>query len=351
MAQKRSAKAHTTKRTTRRKSSKKKGGFNLGKFTLGMVILLVLGYSSLAIWEGKLVIDEVSEFEFPEFMEDLEDIDLSTEPSNPTEEAQDEEAPSDNSGNSNDTGASFNRFEDFDAEGFDLYFTKAFDFAWPEYSTNETIIERPYYTLRYNETHEQAMWVAYKLVADSLDQDKFERKNDFREDPRVKTASASLADYKGSGFDRGHLAPAGDFSYDDFALSQSFYMSNMSPQDPSFNRGIWRKLEEKVRDCAMEDGEVYVVTGPVLTNSLPSIGENKVSVPKHYYKIILDVRKPEIKAIAFLLQNEGSSKPLSAYVVSIDQIERLTSLDFFPTIPDELEAYLESGASNADWEY
>ena len=205
--------------TSRRATSSRKGkqgGFSLWKFSLGLIILIALGYGYLAIKEEKLI---------PSFF-DEETPELAPEKIDPQQEAPKTSDPK-KSERLEETTASF--------ENYDLYFTKAFDFAWPAYKTDEVIIERPYYTLRYSEEHEQALWVAYALFADSLRQKTYERKDDFREDPRIKTGSASLNDYNGSGYDRGHLAPAADFSYDEFALSQSFYMSNMSPQDGSFN--------------------------------------------------------------------------------------------------------------------
>ncbi len=343
MAKKRSTKSKPKSTTRRKSSAKKSGGFNLAKFTLGLFILIGLGYAGLAIWEGKLVPDEFSEFELPVFSDDNDDN--PQKPKTSSKESQTQQKP-DASTPSNESQPI-----EIDVEDFDLYFTKAFDFGWPDYNTNEAIIERPYYTIRYNEIHEQADWVAYKLSADSLEQEKFERKDDFRKDPRVRTGSAELVDYKGSGYDRGHLAPAADFSYDDYGLSQSFYMSNMSPQNPSFNRGIWKKLEEQVREWAIEEDEVYVVTGPILTENLKSIGKNKVSVPDYYYKIILDIDEPEIKAIAFLMKNEGSKEELSSFIVPIDKIESLTHLDFFPAMPDELENYLEAGRTSSDWNF
>ncbi len=325
----------TKKKTTRRTPTKKGGGFSLGKFTLGMIILIALGYGFIAIQEGKLIPNAISEFELPEIGSD-DDV-------TPEEQTKETNTPKDKSPT--------NKTEEnapFDYEAFDLYFTKAFDFMWPAYATDQAIIERPYYTLRYSEEHEQALWVAYKLVADSLAQEKFKRKDDFRKDPRVRTGSADLSDYKGSGLDRGHLAPAADFLYDEFALSQSFYMSNMSPQNPSFNRGIWRKLEEQVRDWATENAEIYVVTGPVLNKKYKTIGRNGVSIPEYYYKVILDITKPEIKAVAFLMKNEKSNAALSTFIIPIDSIEQLTNIDFFPTLPDELENQLEANTFTSD---
>ena len=339
MAQKR--KSVSKRPNTNKKGASSKGGSGFGRFLLGVLILIGLAYGALVLKEGKLVPDVVRDFS----LRKQQTEESKTELPKPVEI---EKEPTE----AREAEAEPERLEEeatFDFEAFDLYFTAAFDFAWPTYSATDAIIERPYYTLRYSEEHEQAMWVAYKLVADSLARPSFERKDDFREDPRVRTGSASLADYKGSGFDRGHLAPAADFSYDEFALSQSFYMSNMSPQDPSFNRGVWKKLEDQVRDWAKENNAVYVITGPVLNKKFKTIGRNEVSVPEYYYKIVLDIEKPEVKAIAFLMRNEKSSADLKTFVVSIDELEKLTQLDFFPSMPDELENALEKAITPQKW--
>jgi len=320
-----------------RKSVKK--GLNLGKLTLGMLILVILGYVGLALNEGRLVPQALENIELPSLKGSSEDTE--TPPAEVLKPVEKTETSTPEQATVKTAAVNY--------DDFDLYFTAAFDFMWPAYGTDQAIIERPYYTLRYSEDHEQALWVAYKLSADSLKQDKFERKNNFRKDPRVRTGSATLADYKCSGYDRGHLAPAADFSYDDFALSQSFYMSNMSPQRPEFNRGVWKKLEEQVRKWASENTDIYVVTGPILNKNLKTIGKEEVSIPQYYYKIILDITKPEIKAIAFLLKNEKSDASLTSFVVSIDRIEALTGLDFFPTMPDDLENALEMSTITTGW--
>lgn len=329
-----SRKKAPVKRSSKARKSAKGKGFSAGKFTLGMLVLVILGYVGLALNEGRLVPSALENIELPSF--DSNDNSNQPEPSEVAE--QPKTTPAKKTENST-----------VSLEEFDLYFTAAFDFMWPAYKADEAIIERPYYTLRYNEDHEQAMWVTYKLSADSLKQEKSKRKDNFRKDPRVRTGSAELSDYKGNGYDRGHLAPAADFSYDEFALSQTFYMSNMSPQAPSFNRGVWKKLEERVRDWSMENSELYVVTGPILNKKFKTIGDNQVSIPEYYYKIVLDIKKPEIKAIAFMMKNEKSSASLDSFVVSIDQIEKLTGLDFFPSMPDELENILESEVNTSQW--
>ncbi len=207
------------------------------------------------------------------------------------------------------------------------------------------------FALVYNEEHEQPDWVAYELTRDEV-YGIHDRADNFRADPSIKTGSAALADYRGSGYDRGHLIPAADLKWSIEALSDSFYMSNMSPQNPDFNRGIWSKLEAVVRNMAVDEGSVYVVTGPVLTDGpYPTIGKNEVSIPHQYYKVILDYVGPELKAIGFLLPNEGSQQPLTKFATSIDKVEMVTGLDFFPQLPDDLEATLESTFDVSLWDF
>jgi endonuclease G, mitochondrial len=231
--------------------------------------------------------------------------------------------------------------------GYD--FTKAPGFAYPTTIPGEQVVRYTGFTLSYNEQHEQASWVAYMLTGEQV-KGTVKRADDFREDKQIKTRTASPSDYRGSGYDRGHLAPAGDMKWSAKAMSESFYMSNMSPQAPAFNRGVWNKLEERVRKWAVKHDELYVVTGPVLEPGLPTIGANEVSVPRQYYKVMLRTNnRSDIIAIGFLLENEGSELPLKQFVVPIDSIEKVTGLDFFPLLPDEIEEKLESRVSLRGW--
>jgi endonuclease G len=219
----------------------------------------------------------------------------------------------------------------------------------PSYSADEEIVKHTAFTLCYSEQHEQAKWIAYRLTRRMCNNNGEERTNNFRIDPLVKSGSASPADYKKSGFDRGHLCPAGDMGWSEETMSESFLMSNMSPQEPAFNRGIWKNLESLVRQWAVEDMELYIVTAGVLPEELPYIGSNKVSVPEYYYKIVLDVNLPDLKAIAFIMPNKGSKAGIFEYAVSIDSVEHLTGIDFYPALPDSLENHLESNLSIKNW--
>jgi endonuclease G len=167
------------------------------------------------------------------------------------------------------------------------------------------------------------------------------RSNNFRPDPSVPN-SPTPQDYTRSGYDRGHLAPAADFRWDVQAMSESFYMSNITPQKPAFNRGIWKQLEEQVRDWALEKDTLYIVTGAVLHKGLPTIGTSTIAVPEYFYKVILKHNSATNSGIGFVMPNEGSTEPLESFEVTIDSVEHLTGLDFFPALPDSIERKVES---------
>ena len=213
---------------------------------------------------------------------------------------------------------------------------------------SDEIINHSAYSLGYSEENEQARWVSYHLTAREVKGSQ-KRKNNFRADRSVSSGSASLSDYKGSGYDRGHLAPAADMKLNVTYMSESFYMSNMSPQDPGFNRGVWKSLESAVRNIAIQNQAVYVVTGPIFESNRGSIGSNRVTIPGYYYKVILDYSGNEHKAIGFILPNSKSSSSLSSFAVSVDVVERKTGLDFFSSIPDVEEEDLESKYDFSDW--
>ncbi len=211
------------------------------------------------------------------------------------------------------------------------------------------VVERTGYALGYNEEWEQPAWVAYRLTKDEVMSRKASRADAFMPDPEVRTGSATLEDYRGSGYDRGHLAPAADMHWSEKAMLESFYMSNMSPQEPAFNRGVWSRLEQAVRRFAYSEESVFVVTGPIVTeDDVKTIGSNKVRVPGFYYKVIYDETPPE-KMIAFILPNKGSNKSLDSFVVSVDDVEAATGLDFFSALPEDRQRSLESQSNSDAW--
>ena len=198
-------------------------------------------------------------------------------------------------------------------------------------STTKQIVKHDYYTLSYNEKFEQAEWVAYELRKEYLKNENYKRPY-FIEDPKVITGSADWRNYKKSGYDKGHLCPAGDMEFNKNAYNDTFYTSNISPQDHDFNSGIWNRIEQKTRYWAQKYNDVYVVTGGILNDSDKKIGTEKVSVPKYFYKIVLAKSGKEHKAIAFLVPNEDSNKPIYDFVVPIETLEKMTGIDFFPNL-------------------
>jgi endonuclease G len=217
-------------------------------------------------------------------------------------------------------------------------------------------------TLAYAEEHEQAQWVAHILLRD-VAEGRTTRTNDFRTDPKISTGTAVQEDYflveegdggekiyDGYGFDRGHLAPSADFRWNQKALSESYFYSNMSPQRPEFNRDSWAELESYIRTYAIEnDVDLFVVTGPVLTSDLPKVDRsvNQVSLPAYFYKVALD--PVHQRAIGFIMPNGAIEKPMEAYALSIDEVESRTGLDFFAGLEDEVETEVESKLDYMPW--
>ena len=216
-------------------------------------------------------------------------------------------------------------------------------------STNGQLVDRIGYAFLYSEKHEQPLWVSYKLTKAEVQNKVAKRKDNFRLDPVIKTGSATIADYKGSGYDRGHLAPAADMAWSKKAMSESFLLTNMSPQVPALNRGMWRILEEQIRKWALKEKELYIITGPIIRPNDKTIGPNKVTVPQWYYKIIVDYHQPEIKALAFMIPNRKPQKSLQSFAVSIDKLEEVTQLDFLNLLPQKVQIQLESKLDLFPW--
>jgi endonuclease G, mitochondrial len=218
-------------------------------------------------------------------------------------------------------------------------------------SKDQQIINRQGYAFSYSEEHEQAMWVSYELTKEEVSNKVAKRKDNFRVDPLVRDGSASLSDYRGSGYDRGHLAPAADMAWSTKAMSESFYLTNMSPQVPGLNRGMWKDLEELCRSWAVKEGKVFIITGPIIREGYKTIGSNKVSVPQWYYKVIVDLNEDDSKAIAFIIPNRKPQKKIQEFAVSIDKLEAITGLDFLDKIDDDLEKKLESQINLEKWTF
>jgi endonuclease G len=185
------------------------------------------------------------------------------------------------------------------------------------------------YAVNYNYNTKVAYYAVEHIVPANLVKNA-PRKDDFREDPEVPAQHRqTLADYTGMGYDRGHVAPAADMTFNAQAMSESFYLTNMMPQVPGNNRGIWKYLEENVRYWAQVKGEVYVITGALFEGNVKMM--NKVVIPSHVYKIVIDPKTG--KQIAYLFTNEKlDPKLIDNYAVSVASIEQRTGINFSPTL-------------------
>lgn len=212
----------------------------------------------------------------------------------------------------------------------------------------EQIIHHTGYTVSYNKDLKLPNWVSYELTRKET-KGKEKRNDRFIADPLVIGSIATNADYTRSGYDKGHMAPAADMKWSSQAMKESFYFSNMCPQHPQLNRRGWKNLEEKIRDWAIADSAIVIICGPIVSKQPKTIGKNKVVVPQQFFKVILSPYVKPMRAIGFLFNNKQAVEPLSTYAVTIDSIERLTNMDFFASLPDEIENKIEAEANYFQW--
>lgn len=204
------------------------------------------------------------------------------------------------------------------------------------------------FSLSFNKKMHVPNWVVWELTGEEV-AGTYPRKDNFRGDDNV-AGSAEKWDYSYSGYDRGHMAPAGDLKWSKKAMDESFYMTNMCPQAKSLNTGAWKRLEEKCRQWATIDGAIIIVCGPVLTDPINEyIGDSRVAVPQRFFKVILSPYADEPRGIGFIMPNSKVPGGMQAAAVSIDEVERVTGLDFFSSLPDEIENKVESQCKFHYW--
>lgn len=218
-------------------------------------------------------------------------------------------------------------------------------------SHNPVVLCRLGYILSHNSNNKVPEWVAYHLTKAKM-LGNHPRTEDFRPDPDLEEGErAELKDYKKSGYDRGHMAPAGSMRWSERAMSESFLLSNIAPQvGIGFNRHIWKKLESNVRKWTRERAELYIVTGPIYEGTeIDHIGKNKIAIPTHFFKVIFD--PIQVDAIAFILPNKKlKSVDLPKYIKSVDDVEAKTSLDFLPELEDSVEDLIEAKTQLDIWQ-
>ncbi len=215
----------------------------------------------------------------------------------------------------------------------------------------EKLLKRRTYTVSYNRELKVPNWVAWELNRERL-VERESRTDKFLPDPDLPESEAvTTDDYKRSGWDRGHMCPAADNRWHWRAMQESFYMTNICPQHHNLNRGDWKELEDDCREWAEKEGRIYIACGPIFYKGKHrTIGhEHKVAVPDAFFKVILcaDSRPP--RAIGFIYKNTAGNHPLDHYVNSVDQVERITGIDFFPALPDDIEKKVEASYDLKLW--
>ena len=212
----------------------------------------------------------------------------------------------------------------------------------------QIILERKGYSLSYNPTLLIPNWVAWRLTAEHVNGD-CPRDNTYYEDEDVSCPKATNEDYKGSGWSKGHMCPAGDNKWDSEAMRESNLLTNICPQHASLNSGLWKAIERNCRKWAKKYGKLYIVCGPVLLNrDHETIGKNNVVVPEAFFKVILRL-SPEPTAIGFVVRNNEGKKKKDQYINTVDDVERITGIDFFPFLEDNIENMVEASVNTDEW--
>jgi endonuclease G len=213
----------------------------------------------------------------------------------------------------------------------------------------EQIVHHEYYSLSYIEAYELASWVAYELTREEA-KSEIEYKEKYRDDPDVETGSATSKDYKKAGYIMGQLAFIEHMMMSENAANESFYLSAIVPHKLSFNKYVWKTLGNIIKAWAYECGSLYVVNGPVLADApFGTFGPSKVSIPERYYSVVLDLT--DERGIGFVIRNSMSSASVKQYAMSIDEVEKITGIDFFPSLPDEQEEKIESTFEPEKWNF
>ncbi len=214
----------------------------------------------------------------------------------------------------------------------------------------EQMLYRDYYTVSYNKQYKVPNWVAWKLTAEHTEGGARRSGNAWHEDEEVPMPRAAATDYKGSGWTRGHMCPAGDNKWNEKAMYDSFLLTNCCPQHANLNSGTWNQIEMACRKWARKYGELHIVTGPVFfRREHKRIGRNRVAVPEAFFKVVVCLNKKHTKGIGFVCRNTDGNRKKDIYVNSIDQVERITGIDFFPSLPDSIEETVEATADIDDW--
>lgn len=230
---------------------------------------------------------------------------------------------------------------------FCIYASEHLSYGIP--AETDLCISRKGFALGYSHKHRQAIWVSYILTREHLEKEQVKRSNRFLPDPAISFQPVQPNDYTRTGYDRGHLAPAADMTYLYDTMLHSFFLSNICPQIPGCNRGIWKRVENQTRRWALKEDRLYIITGPIFNDDTKkTLGKTNIPIPTAFYKIVLDLTPP-MKMIAFIVPNQTTKKRVPSFVVTVDEVEQITGFDFFNCMDDSLEELLEKESNFKAW--
>lgn len=222
--------------------------------------------------------------------------------------------------------------------------------ALPKISSDDDIVNHIGFSASYNHNTLCPNWVAYELTAEKV-KGSFKGKESFRWDPVLKGRQSNREDYKNDQqWDKGHMAPKADMKWSVQAYEESYYLTNICPQNHNFNAGVWCSLEKLVRRMAIKYGRAYIIAGPIIGDGINgTLGKSKVCIPDKFFKAILIPKDNSYSAIAFVMNNSPKNKPLKLCAMSVDHLERIVSLDLFTGLDDKTEQLVESQLIYSDW--
>ena len=216
-------------------------------------------------------------------------------------------------------------------------------------SMREIILQRRGYTVSYNQDLKIPNWVFWHLTKERLKGEVKRPANAWHEDMNVPEPRANSDDYRGSGWSRGHMCPAGDNKWDAEAMYESFLYTNICPQDASLNSGDWNEIEIACRRWTEKYGDIYIICGPILYNQEhKTIGGHKVVVPEAFYKVVLCLHDNP-KGIAFICKNKKENKKTSDFANTIKQVEEITGIHFFPNLPEDIAKKVKTMVDIKEW--
>ena len=220
----------------------------------------------------------------------------------------------------------------------------------PVISATDEIIRHDNYVICYNREMYIPNWVAYELTSKEIEGNEERGDRMFSMDPKYRKTQAMREDYYDSGWTKGHMAPAADFRWSASAMDETFYLTNVCPQNERLNGKDWEYLERQVRGWAGRYGKVWVVTGPIVgENKYGRIGERGVVVPDSFFKAVLIEKKGKYYSIAFVMDNDSKRYYLEDCAVSVNYLEEMTGIDFFPALDDSIEDKIEGQLRPSEW--